>query len=214
MCWVEPNACNNNNNNNNNNIGQDIRSIDVRKVFTAMKSHIEMVRVMTPYCGVVGAYQISTKHAASIFKLNTKVKAVYCWQHGFTVRKAITTLRNGESICYVTSTWCKDAVVGRAMAQAVSSQPLNAEARVRSRVSPRGICGGQSGTGTGLFPSTSVFPCRFHSTGAPLHGKHSSSSSQSCTISLKAAMRPYHLLRGPSPQKEDTVARIFWTSSN
>ena len=36
------------------------------------------------------------------------------------------------------------------MAQAVSRRPLTAEARVRSRVGPRGICDGQSGTGTGL----------------------------------------------------------------
>ena len=46
---------------------------------------------------------------------------------------------------------------GRAMAQAVSSRPHTAEARVRSRVSPCGICGGQSGTVTGFSPSTSVF---------------------------------------------------------
>jgi hypothetical protein len=60
---------------------------------------------------------------------------------------------------------------GRAMAQAVSRRPPTAEARFRSRVSPCGICGGQSGTGTGFSPSTSVFPCQFHSTGAPLLGK-------------------------------------------
>jgi hypothetical protein len=57
------------------------------------------------------------------------------------------------------------------MAQAVSRRPPTAEARVRSWVSPCGICGGQSGTGTSFSPSTSVFPCHFHSTGAPLLGK-------------------------------------------
>jgi hypothetical protein len=60
---------------------------------------------------------------------------------------------------------------GRAMAQAVSRRALTVEARVRSRASPCGICGGQSGTGTGFSPSTSVFPCQFHSTGALLQGK-------------------------------------------
>jgi hypothetical protein len=62
------------------------------------------------------------------------------------------------------------SLLGRAMAQAVSRQSLTAEAWVRSRVSPCGICGGQSSTGTGFPTSTSVFPCQFHSTGAPLHG--------------------------------------------
>jgi hypothetical protein len=61
--------------------------------------------------------------------------------------------------------------LGRAMAQAVSRRLPTAEARVRSQVSQCGICGGQSGTGTVFSPSTSFFPCQFHSTGAPLLGK-------------------------------------------
>jgi hypothetical protein len=57
------------------------------------------------------------------------------------------------------------------MTQVVTHRPITTEAWVQSRVSPCGICGGQSGTGTGFSPSTSVFPCQFHSTGAPLLGK-------------------------------------------
>jgi hypothetical protein len=48
--------------------------------------------------------------------------------------------------------------------QVVSRRPLIAEVGVRSRVNPCGICGGQSGTETGFSPSTSVFPCQYHST--------------------------------------------------
>jgi hypothetical protein len=56
---------------------------------------------------------------------------------------------------YVTS------LLGRAMAEVVIRRPLTAEARVRARVNPCGICGGQSGTGTGFSPSSSVFPCQY-----------------------------------------------------
>jgi hypothetical protein len=49
------------------------------------------------------------------------------------------------------------------MAQVVSRRSLTAEARVRTRVNPCGICGGQCDTGTGFSPSLSVFPCQYHS---------------------------------------------------
>jgi hypothetical protein len=59
---------------------------------------------------------------------------------------------------------------GRAMAQVVSRRSLTAEAWVRARINPCGICGGQSGTGIGFSPSSSVFPCQYHSTVA--HQSH------------------------------------------
>jgi hypothetical protein len=44
------------------------------------------------------------------------------------------------------------------MAQVVSRRSLTAEARVRALFSQCGICGGQSGTGTGFFSEFFAFP--------------------------------------------------------
>ena len=53
------------------------------------------------------------------------------------------------------------------MAQTVNGRVVTAEARIQSQASPCNIYGGQSGTGTGFSPTTSVFPCQYHSTSTP-----------------------------------------------
>jgi hypothetical protein len=86
------------------------------------------------------------------------------------------------------------------MDQAVGRRPLTAQARLRFRVSLCGICGGQSGTGTGFSPSTSVFPCKFNSTSAPLQGKMKNliifftglkNKPQGCGASVASAAGPF-----------------------
>jgi hypothetical protein len=93
----------------------------------------------------------------------------------------LSALRTGRQCCcmhniekHAMTTICYSYVLvtfGRAIAQPVSRRLPTSEARFRSWVSSCGICGGQRGTGTGFSTSTSVFPCQFHSTGAPLQGK-------------------------------------------
>jgi hypothetical protein len=50
------------------------------------------------------------------------------------------------------------------MAEVVSCCSLTVEAWVCAWVSPCGICGRQSDTGTGFSLSSLVFPCQYHST--------------------------------------------------
>jgi hypothetical protein len=52
----------------------------------------------------------------------------------------------------------------RAGAQAVSRWPRTSDALARARISPCGNYGGQSDTGIGLSPSSSVFFCQYNST--------------------------------------------------
>jgi hypothetical protein len=79
--------------------------------------------------------------------------------HTFSGSATQTFIGNNCNDCNDCNDWntnCYNCNAGRAMAQAVSRWPLTAEARVLSRVSPCGICGGQSGSGTGFSPRTSV----------------------------------------------------------
>jgi hypothetical protein len=55
------------------------------------------------------------------------------------------------------------------MAQAVSRRLLTAGARFRSRVGHVGFVVDKVAPGQLFLPSTLVFPCRYHSTGIPLH---------------------------------------------
>jgi hypothetical protein len=81
------------------------------------------------------------------------------------------------------------------MAQAVSRRPPTAEARVRSRGQFMWDFWWTKWHWDRFFhPSTSVFRCQFHSTGAWKNGKINHLSlhlhHKGCTISLKAAVRP------------------------
>ena len=53
------------------------------------------------------------------------------------------------------------------MHQVISRRPLTAETRVRFLGRQCENCGGQIHAGSGFSPSTSVFPCQYHSTNAP-----------------------------------------------
>jgi hypothetical protein len=99
------------------------------------------------------------------------------------------------------------------MAQAVSRRPLTTEARVRSQVKSMWDLWWTKWHWDRLSSELSVFPCRFHSTGAPLIVKigkkycssSSSSSSQGCTISCGASVAS---AAGPPHKKKKTLFEL------
>jgi hypothetical protein len=87
------------------------------------------------------------------------------------------------------------------MAQAVSRRPVTAQARIRSRVSSCGICGGQILHWDRFIPRYFGFPLQFHSTDVPLHGKTKKkliifiielhNKPQGCDASVASAAGPF-----------------------
>jgi hypothetical protein len=108
------------------------------------------------------------------------------------------------------------------MTKVLSRRPLASEAQFRSRVSPLGICGGQNGTGTGFSPNTSVSPCYFHSTGAPLHEKTKKliifitglhNTSQGCGASVASAAGPFKKIEVLKPTSNFTIVSAIYKLS-
>jgi hypothetical protein len=52
------------------------------------------------------------------------------------------------------------------MQQEVVCRPVTADAWVHALVRQCSVCGKQSGTEIGFFPSSFLFPCQYHSTKA------------------------------------------------
>jgi hypothetical protein len=81
-------------------------------------------------------------------------------------------MKSGRVLCEVrTKVWYiisinVSTLSGSAMLHVVGSRSFTMENRVRSRVSPFGICGGLNDTLTCFSPSMSVLPCQYHSTNA------------------------------------------------
>jgi hypothetical protein len=94
---------------------------------------------------------------------------------------------------------------GHAMAQAVSSRPLAAEALVLASLC--WMYGGQSETSTGSSPSSSVFPYQYHSTVA----LHSHISSGGWTIDpLAAAVESHGLTPSTSTLRTKSGHSLYY----
>jgi hypothetical protein len=93
----------------------------------------------------------------------------------FPIQHYLTGFYNRDGVCLLRGRgW--EYILQVNMAQAVSRRPLTAKDQVRSQVSPCEISGGQSCSGTGFSPSTSVLLCQYYT----INARYSSSSTYCC----------------------------------
>jgi hypothetical protein len=86
---------------------------------------------------------------------------------GYLYEEEDVCLLRGRSCIFKCNLGEFNTSLDRATAQSFSRRSFTREAQIRSQVHPRELCGGQSGTGTGVPLSASVFACLYHSTSAP-----------------------------------------------
>jgi len=95
------------------------------------------------------------------------------------------------------------------------SQFRSAEILFRSQGSPCGVCGGQSDTGTGFSPSTSVLRYQYHSTNSPVHTGTESSDTR--TSRLNKSQRTSSTFQTHLPERDLAAslpfALLLWNCS-
>jgi hypothetical protein len=77
--------------------------------------------------------------------------------HYFVIYHSPVAVCNGQKLCSKWGSSCISNTICMNFVHVLIHHTVIAAVRFRSQASPRGVCGGQSGTGTGVSPGASVF---------------------------------------------------------